>query len=149
MFLSFLFVQIQTAKRSKKRDVGLDEMRQGVKMRKIHECPMGLLVPMKGRTLINLVEVALAREEIMNQMMWTTTIVRKGSLIQGKEDLVVLAIGKTEVKEEDMVVLEMKNEEVAEAVVAVGVAEEEALVEDEEEENSTDTVEVTERKCYS
>jgi hypothetical protein len=61
----------------------------------------------------------------------------------------VLVIGRTEVKEEVVLVdPEMKNAAVVEVVVAEDV-EEEVLVVEEEEGNMTDTVEVTERKCYS
>ena len=139
-------------------------MTQGVKMIKIRECPMALLVLVKGKTLINLVEVVLAEDETMKQMMGTTIIVKNGNLILVK-DLAVLAIGKAEVTEEGVLVIgktEMKEEGVlvhpemknvvvvvVEVVVVEGVGEEEALVVDEEEGNMTDTVEVIERKCCS
>ena len=111
---------------------------------------MALLVPVKGKTLINLVEVALAGDEITNQMMATTIIVRKGSLILGKDDLVASVIGRTGVKEEGVLVdQEMKNVGVVEVVVVEGVGEEGALVVDEGEGNLTDTVEVIKRKCCS
>jgi hypothetical protein len=125
-------------------------MTQGVKMKKTREYPMALLVPVKGKTLINLVEVALAGDEITNQMMATTIIVRKGSLILGKDDLVASVIGRTGVKEEGVLVdQEMKNVGVVEVVVVEGVGEEGALVVDEGEGNLTDTVEVIKRKCCS
>ena len=125
-------------------------MTQGVKMKKMRGCRMALLVPVKGKTLINLVVVVVsAEEETMNPMMQTTTIVRKESQILVKDELLALVTGRTEANEEEVLVdLGMKNVVVVEVEVAVDVGEEEeALVVDEVEENLIDTVEVTERKC--
>lgn len=126
-------------------------MTQGVKMKKTREYRMAQLVPVKGKTLINPVEVVLAGGgKIMRQMMVTTITKRKENWILEKDGLVDSAIGRTEVKEGVLVHLEMKNEE-AEGVEVVAVVEvEEGLVVEVEEEGSlTDIVEVTERKCSS
>ena len=144
---------MQTEKKNKKKGVDQDEMTQGARMKRTRECPMALLVQMKGGTLINLVLEGSAGEEMLTPLMQTTITEKIGnpSLVK-LEELValVVVIGRTEVvKGEGLVETVMKNVGATVAVVAEVVGEEGDLVEVEEEENMTDIVEVIERECFA
>lgn len=116
----------------------------GVKMRKTPECQMAQSVRAKGRTLINLVEV-LVGEGIRILVNWTIIIVMREKLNLVRGNLALVGTERTGETKRDLEGTGMGREAVVEAAV---VEEEEGVASDVdvEEENTTDTVEVTKRK---